>query len=92
MMETIKRITDKFDKDGKLIERITEEMAEPSGRIDVQPIYVPIQPYYPYIPNVYPNWTYTNGTVTISDSDDYEIFTGHIPVASEVYVYQGASA
>jgi hypothetical protein len=68
-MEVIKRITEKFDKDGNVVERITEEMADLTDRIQTQPIYVPYQPYYPYVPNTYPSWwTYTNGTVTISNT------------------------
>lgn len=50
MMEVVKRITEKFDKDGNVVERITEEMADPTDRIQTQPIYVPYQPYTPIYP------------------------------------------
>lgn len=50
MTEVIKRITEKFDKDGNVVERITEEMAESTDSIK----YVPYIPYVQPVPTVFP--------------------------------------
>lgn len=58
---TIKEITEKYDKDGKLIEKITREETETDDETSY-PLQSPTYPSYPWGTNGTPNITYCNET------------------------------